>query len=808
MRIVSAIVLALCSMWLCCQPAFAEKRIALVIGDSAYERVPQLSNPVHDATAMAEMFKGAGFDTVQLKLDLKALEMRRALRDFSDQARDADIAIIYFAGHGIEIQGTNYLIPVDAVLERDIDADDEAVSLDRLLTIVEPARQLRLIILDACRDNPFAKTMKHAVASRAIDRGLAKVEPMSPNTLIAFAAKAGSTAADGDAKNSPFTTALVKYLPTPGLDLRLAFGYVRDDVLKVTRHRQEPFIYGSLGGDDVALVPKSAAPPPPPPAPVVDSNAGARFDYELTSQINVVAAWDSFLKKYPSGFYSDLARAQRDKLIADTTATNEQVRLAAERKALEAARAPEAERARIAAQAKAEQDARIAAEKARAEAAKLAAEKKAAEDARTAEAERARIAAQARAAEEARIAAEKARAEAARLAAEKKAAEEAKAAEAERARIAAQAKAAEEARLAAERKAADDAARAKAAQAKPAGNTQLAAVLPGDGRLGQEARIEGQRPQTGCAGTSPQAVSLSPDAARALSLPEECGLKPKESFRECQNCPEMVMVPSGEFLMGSSKDEIDNGLAGANEAPQHKVALRQPIAVGRFEVTRDQYAAFVNATGYRGSGRCFTFEQNMPKERENRSFLMPGYAQEGNHPAVCVSWTDAEAYVDWLSKTTGKAYRLPSEAEYEYAARAGGTARYAFTDDPADLCRFANGADQSARTAGLPEDAPYMACSDGYAFTAPVGSLAANAFGLYDLIGNVWEWTADCFADDYSSAGSDSAARALNNCQTRTVRGGDWFSTPASLRPAVRAKANPNAHHDDIGFRVVRTLAR
>ena len=461
----------------------------------------------------------------------------------------------------------------------------------------------------------------------------------------------------------------------------------------------------------------------------------------------------------------------------------------------------------FAAQARAEQDARIAAEKARAEAARLAAEKKAAEDAKAAEAERARIAAQAKAAEEARIAAEKARAEAARLAAEKKAAEEAKAAEAERARIAAQAKAAEEARLAAERKAADDAARAKAAQAKPAGNTQLAAVLPGDGRLGQEARIEAQRPQTGCSGTPPQAVSLSPDAARALSLPEECGLKPKDSFRECQNCPEMVMVPSGEFLMGSSKDEIDNGLAGANEAPQHKVALRQPIAVGRFEVTRDQYAAFVNATGYRGSGRCFTFEQNMPKERENRSFLMPGYAQEGNHPAVCVSWTDAEAYVDWLSKTTGKAYRLPSEAEYEYAARAGGTARYAFTDDPADLCRFANGADQSARTAGLPEDAPYMACSDGYAFTAPVGSLAANAFGLYDLIGNVWEWTADCFADDYSSAGSDSAARALSNCQTRTVRGGDWFSTPASLRPAVRAKANPDAHHDDIGFRVVRTLA-
>jgi len=816
MRVISAIVLALCSMWLFCQPAFAERRIVLVMGDSAYERVPRLANPVNDATAMSEMFKRAGFDVVELKLDLKALEMRRALRDFSDKARNADIAIIYFAGHGIEIQGTNYLIPVDAVLERDIDADDEAVSLDRLLTIIEPARQLRLIILDACRDNPFAKTMKHAIASRSVDRGLAKVEPMSPNTLIAYAAKAGSTAADGDAGNSPFTAALVKYLPTPGLDLRIAFGYVRDDVLKVTRNRQEPFIYGSLGGSDVALVPKPPA-PPPPQAPIVDPNTAARDDYELALQINVVAAWDSFLKKYSSGFYSDLARAQRDKLMASKAAVIEQARLAAEKKAADDARATEAERARVAAQAKAAEDARIAAEAARTEAARLAAEKKKADDAKAAEAERARIAAQAKAAEDARVAAEKAKAaEDARLAAEKaKAVEEARAAQAREAARqkalaeakAAEDKAAEDARLAAERKAAEDAEHIKAAQPKPVGNTQLAAVLPGDTRLGQDAKVEQQRPQTGCTGTSPQTASLALDAARALSLPQECGLKPKDSFRECRNCPEMVVVPSGEFLMGSSQDEIDNGLAAANEAPQHKVVLRQPIAVGRFEVTRDQYAAFVNDTGYKGSGRCFTFGQNIPKERQNRSFLMPGYAQEGNHPAVCVSWTDAQAYVDWLSRKTGKSYRLPSEAEFEYAARAGGTARYGLSGEPAGLCRFANGADQSARLAGLPENAPYMACNDGYAFTAPVGSLAANAFGLYDLIGNVWEWTADCFADDYRSAGSDSAARSLANCQMRTVRGGDWFSTPASLRPAVRAKANPDAHHDDIGFRVVRSLA-
>ena len=255
MRAFGAILLAICTTWIFSQPAFAEKRVALVMGNSAYRNVVRLANPANDSEAMSTVLKKAGFDVVELKRDLGVNEMRRALRDFSDNVRDADIAIVYYAGHGIEINGNNYLIPVDAVLERDMDAFDEAIPLDRILTVIEPAKRLRLVILDACRDNPFNKSMKRSIGSRAIGRGLAKVEPESPNTLIAFAAKAGSTASDGDSTNSPFTAALVKFLPRPGLDLRKAFGYARDDVLKATNNRQEPFIYGSLGGDDVALVP-------------------------------------------------------------------------------------------------------------------------------------------------------------------------------------------------------------------------------------------------------------------------------------------------------------------------------------------------------------------------------------------------------------------------------------------------------------------------------------------------------------------------------------------------------------------------
>jgi uncharacterized caspase-like protein len=311
MRAIGIIFFAFWSAWFFSQPAFAERRVALVMGNAAYQKVNRLANPTNDSEAMSAILKEAGFDVVELKRDLNVSGMRRALRDFSDNVRDADLAIVYFAGHGIEINGNNYLIPVDAVLERDIDAFDEAIPLDRILTVIEPAKQLRLVILDACRDNPFGKTMKRTIGSRGVGRGLAKVEPENPNTLIAFAAKAGSTALDGDGKYSPFTAALLKYLPRPGLDLRKAFGYARDDVLKSTNNRQEPFIYGSLGGDDVALVPQIAKP-----------EAEARIDYELAAQIGTKEAWDAFLASHPDGLYANLARAQNSKLAAAQQSRN------------------------------------------------------------------------------------------------------------------------------------------------------------------------------------------------------------------------------------------------------------------------------------------------------------------------------------------------------------------------------------------------------------------------------------------------------------------------------------------------------
>jgi len=287
--------------------ALAEKRVALVIGNSGYQHAVALANPANDASAIAKLFKDIGFDVVEVRRDVPALELRRAIREFSLQARDADLAIVFYAGHGFEMNGTNYLVPTDAKLERDFDVEDETVPLDRFLAAVDPAKRLRLVILDACRDNPFVKKMRRSIATRAVGQGLAKVDVTSTDTLIAFAAKAGSVATDGEGPHSPFTAALLKHLPTPGLDVRILFGRVRDDVFTSTARRQEPFVYGSLGGSDVTIV----APPATRPVDTGDP----RSDYQAAENLGTLEAWDLFLARHSTGFFADLAREQRAKVL-------------------------------------------------------------------------------------------------------------------------------------------------------------------------------------------------------------------------------------------------------------------------------------------------------------------------------------------------------------------------------------------------------------------------------------------------------------------------------------------------------------
>jgi hypothetical protein len=286
--------------------AHAQRRVALVIGNSDYQNTPALLNPARDAAAMAKLFKDAGFDTVVMQTNLGNVDFKRAILKFEEAAIDSDIAIVFYAGHGIEIGGTNYLIPVDAKFATDGDVPDQAILLDRLVTPVTDAKRLGLVILDASRDNPFVNTMKHTMTSRPNVQGLAKVEPTRSHTLIAYAAKAGSAADDGAGEHSPFTTALLASLTVPGLDIRLAFGRIRDQVLKMTDNRQEPFVYGMLGGGLVTLVPASGSPDSSQPSSGYDA---ARRDYDFVTKIGTRKAWEVFLQTYPTGFFAERARA-------------------------------------------------------------------------------------------------------------------------------------------------------------------------------------------------------------------------------------------------------------------------------------------------------------------------------------------------------------------------------------------------------------------------------------------------------------------------------------------------------------------
>lgn len=240
--------------------AAAERRVALVIGNGKYDAVARLPNPIPDAEMVAASLRDLGFDRVTLADDLPREKLVEALRTFSADASNADWAVIYYAGHGIEMGGVNYLIPTDARLATDRDVQFEAVPLTQVMAAVEGARKLHLVILDACRDNPFAAKMSRGLgATRSVGRGLARVEP-EVGTLVAYAARDGQVAEDGDGAHSPFVTSLVRHMRTPGLEVARLFRRVTSDVLVATNRRQEPFTYGSLPDQDFYFS-INAAPP-------------------------------------------------------------------------------------------------------------------------------------------------------------------------------------------------------------------------------------------------------------------------------------------------------------------------------------------------------------------------------------------------------------------------------------------------------------------------------------------------------------------------------------------------------------------
>jgi formylglycine-generating enzyme required for sulfatase activity len=291
----------------------------------------------------------------------------------------------------------------------------------------------------------------------------------------------------------------------------------------------------------------------------------------------------------------------------------------------------------------------------------------------------------------------------------------------------------------------------------------------------------------------------------AVSAEPSDGSRPAEAgrrFLDCDACPEMVVVPAGRFAIGSPPGEAGRG---EDEAPQREIRFDRPFAVGRYEVTRRQYEAFLKDSRHPVSGNCVT-DRRKPGHwapDAETDFHDPGFKQTADHPAACVSWNDAIAYVAWLNRRTRGEYRLLTEWEWEYVARAGSATAYPWGPDIGDGCGHMNGYDrvilQAKGNLYDGETVPFADCSDGYLNTAPVGSFAPNAFGIHDMIGNVGEWVADCSTASY-------APETVPDCSKRMVRGGSWGTQPRQLRSAERIRYRPTDVDDSIGIRVAKSL--
>ncbi len=289
----------------------------------------------------------------------------------------------------------------------------------------------------------------------------------------------------------------------------------------------------------------------------------------------------------------------------------------------------------------------------------------------------------------------------------------------------------------------------------------------------------------------------------------------EDAFRDCADCPLMRRIPAGSFLMGVSPQEeeaadLPRPFRGRS-VPQTRITFDRGFALGLHAVTRGQYRAFVQATGRRRGEACWTFAEVPGSTRmtfrrvRGLHWEAPGFAQTEDDPVVCVSWNDAQAYAAWMARQTGRRYRLPSEAEWEYAARAGNTGARYWSEPPESYCRQANLRDRAMAAHyrfALPAD--IFDCDDGHIHTAPVGSFPPNGFGLHDMLGNVWQWTQDCWNRDLTGQPTDGSPRLSGQCGLRIWRGGSWLYYPRYVRAGFRFPDVANCRLTDTGFRLAR----
>ena len=775
-------------------PAHAARQ-ALVIGNDNYTSVSKLQKAGNDATAMARELKAAGF-TVQLHRDLNYRSMVRTVETFTAGIKGGDEVVVFFAGHGVQIKNGAYLLPTDIEATTESEVEKTSYELNALTEKLSDAKAaFSLVMVDACRDNPL-KAKGRSVGNT---RGLSAIEPPK-GQMVVYSASKGQQAldrlSDKDANpNSVFTREFISRMKRPGVRIEDLVREVQDAVEMLAgtvQHEQRPALYNEARGNFYFFGPTTVQTMPVKPE-ALTSDAQVELQGWAAAQAgNTAAGYTAYLDEYPKGRFASAARIARASLQAKVT----------EEKAA-------TDKAEMSASAKASAD--------KASADKLAADKVAADKAVSDKATADRIVGEKTAAE--KLATEKAAADKAaseKAAADRVASDKAVADRAKVDQLAADKLVSDMAtanRIAAEKAVADMAATKAAADiAEKAAAAKVAAdKIVADRVLAEKAAEE-----------KAAAVKAASDKAKAntdkLALDKVVSDKPVapaagQTIKDCADCPEMVVIPAGSFRMGSPDSERERHPDG-REGPVHEVQIGYSFALGKHELTLGEFSRFAAASGYKTEAElsrgCIGWSINGFAYDARKNWRNPGFAQTDSHPVVCISWNDAQAYLTWLNgRVPGNGFRLPSEAEWEYAARAGqGAVRYPWGDDfnYSQICDFANVMDATSKAQVLGVNWAAASCSDGHAYTAPAGSFKANAFGLYDMHGNAWEWVQDVGHVNYQGAPGDGSAWVNGGDQAQRVRRGSaWNGGPSYLRSSSRNLSAPDYRSVVTGMRIART---
>ncbi|NJO37672.1 MAG: SUMF1/EgtB/PvdO family nonheme iron enzyme [Rhizobiales bacterium] len=823
-----------------------------MIGNSNYVHADMLPNPQNDAAAIGAALSDVDFE-VQVLLDLDQRGMQAAFRDFGLKAETAEVALVYFAGHGIQVDSHNYLLPVDAELKRERDLIYEATPLDVVMAEVAQARQLGMVILDSCRNNPLAENLRQSlgpVRSKLVGLGMARVEDVPPDTLIAFSTRFDQLAYDGWTDLSPFTQALVKHIEEPGLELDLFFRKVRDTVMELTADRQEPRTLDALGATPFYFqAPKSNQPPviakldplvvsddsgpvameikaPVDPdedalsieimgLPTIGSVEGPDGPINFGDQITVAQLGDLQFRPEQgnigvAGAFLFVARDGRGgvtagRLTIDVARSNKPPVVAKEQEivwpmiplGIQEPTDPDGDDLSVTVVTvptygevkDGDRTVEIGDKLSTDALTGLMLDPKSGVagsfvykvvDSQGAYAEATVHLRQPADGELQAVA------------------------------LAAPASQVERSLTEIESPRRQETAPAAAGEVQiamletitgsnirsaPDATSEWVASVPGGAQLKvvdkqagvdwyQIETLEGRQGFISARLVRPIESQQAPDAAAsaapapadepartaaetnvaALDLSSPDKISDLSEFTECADCPAMVALPAGSFRMGS-----DEG--GRVEQPVREVTVGAPFAIGKYEVTVAQWKACAQA------GACMDI-----------GTLEPG---DERRPMQNVSWPDAEAFAAWLSEATGEPYRLPTEAEWEYAARGG------------EPTAFWWGSSYESGRINCAE------CGGEWDRKNPstVGSFEANPFGLHDMSGGVSEWVADCWNPSYEGAPNDASARSGSDCGQRVLRGGSWRSPLPDVTASSRFHYDSQVRYYTNGFRVARDLA-